>query len=108
MADLKKSILEKMESKVQKTLPLFHILLHFFTYFNFSDKEGILKLLTQESHEFRMLPLPYGLLPHEVIEVIDNERIVHGITKIFKFVEDFPLLDKHSLNMEKDGFKIYH
>jgi hypothetical protein len=52
-----------------------------------------MKNLASESHEFRMLPLPYGLIPHELIEVIDNERILNGITKISKFSEDFPLIE---------------
>ena len=55
-----------------------------------------------------MLPLPYGLLPHEAIEVIDNERLIPGLTKIFKFAEDFPYLDHHSLNKEKEEYEIFH
>lgn len=49
-----------------------------------------------------MLPLPYGLLPHETIEIIDNERIFPGITRVFKLGEDFPYLDNHSISKEKD------
>jgi len=30
------------------------------------------------------MPLPYGLLPHELIEIIDNERIIPGISYIYK------------------------
>lgn len=41
-----------------------------------------------------MLPLPYGLLPHETIEIIDNERIIPGITRVFKIGEDYPYLGK--------------
>jgi len=47
-----------------------------------------------------MLPLPYGLLPHEMIEIVDNERVIPGLTKIFKLAEDFPWLDHHSLQKE--------
>jgi hypothetical protein len=54
-----------------------------------------------------MLPLPYGLLPHEAIEVIDNERLIPGLTKIFKFAEDFPYLDHHSLNKEKEEYESF-
>jgi hypothetical protein len=55
-----------------------------------------------------MLPLPFGLLPHELIEIIDNERIIPGITRIFKLAEDFPYLDHHSLNKEKEEYEIFH
>ena len=49
-----------------------------------------------------MLPVPYGLVAHELIEVIDNERIMPGITWISKMAEDFPQVDCHSLNKEAD------
>ncbi len=55
-----------------------------------------------------MLPIPYGLLAHELIEIIDNERVIPGLTKIFKFAEDFPYLDHHSINKEKEDIEIYH
>jgi hypothetical protein len=48
-----------------------------------------------------MLPLPYGLLAHELIEVIDNERLMPGISWVGKFAEDFPFLDHHSNHKEK-------
>ena len=35
-------------------------------------------------NELRLMPLPYGLLPHELIEIIDNERIIPGISYIYK------------------------
>jgi len=43
-----------------------------------------------------MLPLPYGLLPHELIEVIDNERLLPGISRVFRLAEDFPHMDSFS------------
>ncbi len=55
-----------------------------------------------------MLPLPYGLLPHEMIETVDNERVIPGLTKIFKLAEDFPYLDHHSLNKENQEYEIFH
>ena len=88
-------------------LPLYHVLIQLFTYHKFSDKEKM-RALAEETHEFRMLPLPYGLLPHELIEIIDNERVIPGLTKIFKLAEDFPYLDHHSLNKEKEEYEIYH
>lgn len=98
---------EQGNQTLEKILPLFHVLIYIFSYFKFTDKEKM-KLLAQKCHELRMLPLPYGLLPHELIEIIDNERILPGITKIFKLAEDFPYIDHHSLNKEKDEFEIFH
>jgi hypothetical protein len=43
-----------------------------------------------------MLPLPYGMLANELVEVIDQERIMPGMTWIGKTAEDFPFLDLHS------------
>jgi hypothetical protein len=50
-----------------------------------------------------MLPIPYGLLTNELIEVIDMERVMPGITWIGKFGEDFPFLDHHSTLKEKQA-----
>lgn len=55
-----------------------------------------------------MLPIPYGLLPHEMIEIVDNERVIPGLTKIFKLAEDFPYLDNYSLTKERDKYEIIH
>lgn len=55
-----------------------------------------------------MLPVPYGLLPHELIEIIDNERILPGITRIFKLAEDYPFLDYFNYSSNKSKTKIDH
>ena len=52
------------------------------------------------------MPLPYGLLPHELIEIIDNERIIPGITRQYKLSEDFPLLNYY--NPDKDDLLNFH
>lgn len=39
--------------------------------------------------------MPYGLLPHKLIEVIDNERIIPGISHIYKVGDDCPLLNDY-------------
>ncbi len=77
---------------INKILPLFHTLIVLFTYMKFPDVDKM-KRFAQNCHELRLLPLPYGLLPHELIEVLDNENIVPGITKMFKLAEDFPFID---------------
>ena len=59
--------------------------------FNFADNSQIFKELASVSNDLRLLPLPYGLLPHEFIEIIDNERIIPGISRQLKLCEDFPL-----------------
>ena len=41
------------------------------------------------------MPKPYGLLPHKLVEIIDNERIMPGISNIYKVGEDCPLLNDY-------------
>ena len=61
-----------------RTMPYFHILLHLFTYNKFMEHymKSEVQSFANAIHEYRMLPLPYGLLAHELIEVIDQERIM--------------------------------
>ena len=56
------------------------------------------------------MPLPYGLLTHELIEVLDSERVIPGLCLISKIAEDFPFIDYHSRNKEgqKTQFKNWH
>lgn len=40
----KKKLYEELESnaeKIEKVLPIFHIMIHLFTFFKFTDKEAI-------------------------------------------------------------------
>lgn len=60
-------------------------------------------MLGEKLEELKMLPLPYGLLANELVEVIDQERIMPGITWIGKFAEDYPFLDHHSTQKEKNS-----
>ena len=55
-----------------------------------------------------MLPVPYGLLAHELIEVVDTERILPGLSRISKLAEDFPFIDHHSIMKEKGNFTNVH
>ena len=106
----KQKLYEELESrgeKIEKVLPIFHALIHMFTFFKFTDRKAM-EQLAQETHELRMLPIPYGLLPHEMIEIVDNERVIPGLTKIFKLAEDFPYLDNYSLTKERDKYEIIH
>jgi hypothetical protein len=57
-------------------MPMLHILLYLVTYNRFKDPEDkeerkVFKRLGDCLDELRMLPLPYGLLAHELIEVLD-------------------------------------
>ena len=56
-------------------MPLLHILMYLVTYFRFQDSEKdsekVFRKLGDQLDELRMLPLPYGLLAHELIEVLD-------------------------------------
>jgi len=108
ITSIKKQLFEQMEDTsphlVNEVPIAYHLLVYIFTYYKFLDKKQM-KLIADASHELRMLPLPYGLLPHEFIEVVDNERLIPGITKIFKLADDFPYVDQHSLQKEKDGLE---
>eukprot|EP00347_Sterkiella_histriomuscorum_P023566 403334151 len=110
LQEYKKKLYESMEDDIEtihKVLPMFLIIKYAVSYLPFSDKDR-LKQLAQECHELRMLPMPYGLLPHQVIEIIDQERIIPGLTRIEKLIEDFPYVDHHSINKEKDDIEIFH
>jgi len=81
-----------------KILPLFHIMIYMVLNFSFSENKDIFKELAATSHELRLIPLPYGLLPHELIELIDNERILPGISRLYKLGEDFPMLNYYNFS----------
>ena len=68
----------------------------------------MLEELGNQAHELRMLPVPYGLLAHELIEVVDTERILPGLSRISKLAEDFPFIDHHSIMKEKGNFTNFH
>jgi hypothetical protein len=65
-------------------LPLAHILIHILVFYRFNYHKDTLTEIAQHLNELRLMPLPYGLLPHELIEIIDNERIIPGISYIYK------------------------
>ncbi len=44
------------------------------------------------------MPMPYGLLPNELLEIIDNDRILPGVSMVYKMAEDFPFLNKFEFN----------
>lgn len=61
------------------------------------------------SHELRLMPLPYGLLPHELIEIVDNEKILPGISHLYKLGEDFPYLNHYNFqNIESSDNVNWH
>ena len=76
LAHLKGKIF-KEDTSPRLLMPLLHILLYLVTYFRFQDSEKdsekVFRKLGDQLDELRMLPLPYGLLAHELIEVLDQE-----------------------------------
>jgi hypothetical protein len=77
--------------------------------FQITDDQSIFKQLADESHELRLMPLPYGLLPHELIEISDNERILPGISFLYKLSEDFPQLNNFNLiSLGNESIKNFH
>lgn len=50
--------------------------------------------------DLRFQQYPFGLLPHEYIQLINSEIKMPGISKVFKLAEDFPLLNYFNKNNE--------
>lgn len=69
------------------------------------DSKEIYKDLAVVSHELRLNPLPYGLLPHELVEMFDNERILPGISFLYKTGEDFPYLNHYEYSFYLENEK---
>ena len=42
---------------------------------------------------FMTMPLPYSLIALETNRIIQNERVIPGLTKILKISEDFPQIN---------------
>jgi hypothetical protein len=95
-----------VEQALNTLMPLLHIQIYLLTYYQFQDTNHRLKGYVEELEELRMLPLPYGLLANELVEVIDQERVMPGITWIGKFAEDYPFLDHHSTLKEKGSLPL--
>jgi len=53
-------------------MPLAHILIHMLVFYRFNYHKETLKEIAHHFHELRLMPMPYGLLPHELIEIIDK------------------------------------
>lgn len=64
------------------------------------DVKDIYKELSNVSFDLRLNPLPYGILPHETVEILDNEKILPRITHIFKTSEDLPYLNHFDLSLK--------
>ena len=76
----------------------YSILMHLVINFQFSEEaKDIFKDFAVISHELRLNPLPYCLLPHELVEIFDNERILPGISYLHKSGEDFPYLNSYNI-----------
>ena len=69
--------------ETNKVAVLFHLMIQMVLNFTFADNSQAFKEMSILSHELRLLPLPYGQLPHEFIEILDNERIIPGIEMQF-------------------------
>lgn len=69
--------------ETNKVSVLYHLMIQMVLNFTFAENSKVFKEMSILSHELRLLPLPYGLLPHELIEILDNERIIPGIEQMF-------------------------
>lgn len=101
---------DKHGELLNKILVYMHLLIQIVTRGQFIWHTKRLEQLATEVHELRLMPLPYGLLPHKLVEVIDNERIMPGLSQIYKIGDDCPLLndydaDNMSVPERRDGKK---
>ena len=102
MMTLKKGIIENKEDKLDYepylncVLVWSHIFIQMLMTCQFTQQSDMLAQIASEIHELRLMPMPYGSLPHELVEVIDNERILPGISQVFKLGEDFPMLNQYN------------
>ena len=93
IVDFKQKLVKDNSENIVKILPQFHIMIYMILNFKFTENKEIFHELSQVSQDLRLLPLPYGMLPHELIEVLDNERVLPGISQLYKISEDFPYLN---------------
>ena len=89
---------ERDKENLIKILPMFHMLIHLVVNYKYTENRAEFAQLSESSHELRLMPLPYGLLPHQLIEIVDNERIMPGISKIYLLGENFPNLNSYNFN----------
>ncbi len=57
--------------RAEHLMPLLHVLMYLLINYLYIDKHNKLEELASRLEEYRMLPLPYGLLANELIQVID-------------------------------------
>lgn len=79
------------------------VLMHFsiclFTFWTFYDWKEAEKL-SDEINEFWYLPLPLGSIANDLIEILDGISIFPNITKLHKYFEDIPFLQKFDWNLK--------
>ena len=57
--------------------------------------------LLKYADTFMSQPLPHGLLPMETHRIIQNERLLPGITKVLQIAQDFPQLNINPEDLAK-------
>lgn len=65
----------------------------------FKNVGDMLKDIQMNLEELRLLPMPFGLIPEELISIIDNERLLPGLSYVQKISEDLPLMNETSFMM---------
>ena len=100
-------IIEKVGERLDQAQYLDRVLVVTFILFQmivilqFKNAQEILKDISSRMRELRLLPMPFGLIPDEMISAIDNERLLPGTTFIQKLSEDLPLINETSLMMNQ-------
>ena len=78
-----------------------HILVYMFLNYQFEEAQEVLRDLGDLFEELKFLPQPYGLLSHDLEEIIQNEKILPGISFLYKNGEEFPYLNQFAFKQEE-------
>lgn len=79
--------------------------INLFTFYNLEvddkEKEKILIPLADICNEFRFLPNPYGDMANDLCEVLENEILFTGISRMKRLIMDFPNITEFTRKGEK-------
>ena len=93
--------MDEDQEEIQKVLPQYHLLIQLIQNYQFLGNSKVFKTLADISHELQLMPLPYGLLPQELIYMVDHERIIPGVSLMEQIGDDFPLLNIYDQDLLK-------
>lgn len=93
--------MDENQEEIQKVLPQYHLLIQLIQNYQYLGNNKVFKTLADISHELQLMPLPFGLLPQELIYMVDHERIIPGVSFMEQVGDDFPLLNIYDQDLLK-------